>query len=140
MKNYIDLLGRILLSFIFFYDAYDSIFYFNDTRQSMINYGLTWSTDLLLIGGSIVLVLGAIMILIGYRIKLGVVLLLFYWIPVTFITHSFWNDPESMERIQSIMFMKNLSIIGGLLVLYANGTGKLSIRRLFATTRVPGTR
>ena len=138
MKNFVDLLGRVLLSFIFLYDAYDSIFYFQETKGTMQEYGLTWHTDLLLSGGITVVFLGGLLVLLGYRVRLGVILLLLYWVPVTFIVHSFWNDPEDVKRLQSVMFMKNLAIIGGLLVIWANGAGKYSVRRLFATTRVPG--
>ena len=50
MRDVIDLIGRVFLSFIFFYDAYDTIFYFKDTRDKMTEYGLTWNQDLLLYG------------------------------------------------------------------------------------------
>ena len=138
MKNYVDLLGRVLLSFIFIYDAYDSIFYFRETKENMTAYGLTWQQDLQLSGAIFLLILGGLMVLLGYRAKMGAVLLLLYWVPVTFIVHSYWNAPEEMKRLESILFMKNLAIIGGLLMVWANGTGKYSIRRLFATTKVPG--
>lgn len=139
MKNIVDLLGRVLLSFIFIYDAYDSIFYFQETKETMTAYGLTWQQDLQLYGAIFLLVVGGFMVLLGYRAKFGAVLLLVYWIPVTFIVHSYWTYPEDAQRLESIMFMKNLAIIGGLLMVWANGTGKYSVRRLFATTRVPGT-
>ena len=140
MKNLIDLLGRVLLSFIFLYEAYDSIFYFQDTKEKMTAYGLTWNQDLLLVGGIIILLLGGTLLLAGYRVGFGVLILLLYWVPVTFIVHSFWDDPEPYRRLQSIMFMKNVAITGGMLMVWANGTtGKYSIRRLFATTHVPGT-
>ena len=139
MKPIIDLTGRVLLSFIFLFDAYDSIFYFKETKITMTGYGLTWNQDLLLVGGIIVLLLGGAMLLTGYRARLGVILLLFYWIPVTFIVHSYWTYPEEEQRLQSLLFMRNIAIVGGLLMVWANGTGKYAIKRLFATTRGPGT-
>lgn len=138
MKPFIDLLGRMLLSVIFFFEAYDSIRYFDLTRQTMTEYGITWRQDLLLIGAIGVLILGATLILIGYRPALGVLLLLLYWVPVTFIVHAFWNVPQEDIREAAISFMKNIAIIGGLLMVYVNGAGKWSIKRLFATSRVPG--
>ena len=137
MKQLVDLLGRILLSFIFFHEAYDTIKYFEETRQIMTDYGLTWRQDILLYGGTSVLVLGGLMLLTGYRASFGSFLLLIYWVPVTFIVHSFWNDPESERRLHEIFFMKNLAITGGLLMVYVNGAGKYSIKRLFATFKVP---
>ena len=59
-------------------------------------------------------------------------------LPVTFIVHSFWNDAPEIAREQSMLFMKNLGIAGGLLLIIANGSRKYSIKRLFATARVPG--
>ncbi|MBI5914707.1 MAG: DoxX family protein [Bacteroidetes bacterium] len=155
MKNFTDLLGRILLSFIFLYEAYDSIFFFKETKAKMDFYGLKWQPDFLLYGAIVLLLLGGLMVLTGYRSNLGAFLLLLYWVPVTFIVHDFWNVPfeckmqvscpqlqmegtEVFRRMQGILFMKNLAIMGGLLVVLVNGSGKISIRRLFATTKVAG--
>ncbi|WP_367388743.1 DoxX family protein [Lewinella sp. LCG006] len=136
MKHIFDLLGRLFLSFIFFYEAYDSIKFFKDTKVLMTNYGLTWRQDFLLYGAIFCLILGATSILTGYRAKLGTFLLLLYWVPVTFIVHDFWNMPDPQHRIEGIHFMKNMAIIGGLMMVFANGVGKYSIKRLFATSRV----
>lgn len=138
MKDILDLVGRILIAFIFLFDAYDSIFYFKETKEAMTTYNLNWNQDLLLIGGIFVLIVGGILVLIGYRSSLGAILLLSYWVPVTFIVHSFWNDPEDVRRMQSVLFMKNLAIIGGLLMVLVNGSGRFSVKRLFATFRVRG--
>ncbi|MEO1258921.1 MAG: DoxX family protein [Bacteroidota bacterium] len=155
MKNIIDLIGRVLLAFIFLYEAYDSTFFFKATKQKMLDYGLTWQPELLLYGAITLLTLGGLMVLSGYRSSFGAMLLLLYWIPVTFIVHDYWNLPMSCmieyncpevplqgeliyRRLQAILFMKNLAIIGGLLMIWVNGSGRLSIRRLFATTKVPG--
>lgn len=158
MKDIIDLIGRIFLSFIFLYEAYDSIRFFNETVMKMHFYGLTWHPETLLYGAIVLLLLGGVMVLLGYRTGLGTTLILLYWIPVTFIVHDFWNVPpecvltvsdcpqynvegqEIYRRLQGILFMKNLAITGGLLMLWVNGSGRFSIRRLFATTKVPGAR
>ena len=105
----------------------------------MTAYGLTWRQDLLLFGAIFGLILGGTLILIGYRSGLGAILVLLYWIPITFIVHSFWNDPPDVKRIEAIHFMKNLAITGGVLMLWVNGSGRYSIKRLFATFKVPGT-
>lgn len=138
MKAFLDLLGRTLLSVIFFFEAYDSIRYFEATKQTMTEYGIIWRQDLLLTGAIGVLILGATLILIGYRSAFGALLLLLYWVPVTFIVHAFWNAPPEKLRESSIFFMKNIAIIGGLLIVYVNGAGQWSVKRLFATSRVPG--
>ena len=138
MKDFLDLLARVLIAFIFLFEAYDSIAFFKATKETMTAYNLTWNQDLLLYGAIFLLVVGGILVLLGYRSAMGAWLLLFYWIPVTFILHSWWNDPPEQQRDQLMLFMKNIAIMGGLLMIIVNGSGKYSIRRLFATTRVPG--
>ncbi|MEM1322233.1 MAG: DoxX family protein [Bacteroidota bacterium] len=137
MKDVIDLIARILIAFIFLFEAYDATVYFNSNKAEMTSYGLTWNQDLLLVGAIFILILGGVLVLIGYRSSFGALLLLLYWIPLTFIVHSWWNDPEEIRRAQSFEFMKNIAIMGGLLMIWVNGSGRYSIRRLFATTRVP---
>ena len=138
MKDIVDLIGRVCIAFLFLYEAYDSIFYYKETKAKMDIYGLTWNQDLLLVGAIILLLLGGTLVLLGYRTSFGIVLLLMYWIPLTFIIHSFWNDPEPERRLQAILFMKNIAIMGGMLIMYVNGSGRYSIKRLFATTKVRG--
>jgi len=137
-KNIIDLIGRILLAFIFLYEAYDSIAFFQFNKTMMTDYGITWNQNLLLYASIFLLIFGGILILIGYRSSLGAICLLIYWIPLTFILYSWWNDPEDVRRLHSLMFMKNMAIAGGLMMLFVNGAGKFSVKRIFATTRVPG--
>jgi len=137
MKDIIDLIGRILISIIFLYEAYDSIFYYKETKEVMTAYGFEGYQDFLIIASTICLVLGGTLLLIGYRSGFGSFLILLYWIPVTFIVHSFWNVPPEVQRIEAILFMKNLAIIGGLMLVYVNGSGRYSVKRLFATTKIP---
>lgn len=136
MRDITDLLGRIFLSAIFIFEAIDSTLYFGKTQQIMTQHSLTWKQDLLLYGAIFLLYLGGILVLLGYRSTLGAILLLMYWVPVTFIVHDFWNSPKEELRLESILFMKNMAIIGGLLMLVGKGSGRYSIKRLLATTRV----
>jgi len=136
MRDWTDLFGRILLSGMFLFEAYDSIKFYDTTQELMIEYGLTWKTEFLLSSSIVALLLGGFMILLGYRPKLGAGILLMYWLPVTFIRHSFWNDPVSIQREQTIHFVKNMAIVGGLIIVLINGTGRFSIRKLISTTRV----
>jgi len=137
MRDITDLIGRIFLSAIFIYEAVDSILYFGKTKEVMTEYGLTWNQDFLLCGAIFLLGMGGLMVLFGYRTTLGCIMLLLYWVPVTLIVHDFWNsDTDLAMRYDSIFFMKDFAIVGGLLMLVGKGSGRYSIRSLFATTRV----
>lgn len=137
MKDLFDFVGRVLLSFIFLYEAYDSVIYYQATKSKIAAYGIGGSQDLLLVGAIFLLLVGGLLLLSGYRVGLGGILVLLYWIPVTFVVHSWWNDPVAEQRYEAIMFMRNLAIAGGVLHVIAHGSGRYSIRRIFATTRVP---
>ncbi len=72
--------------------------------------------------------LGGLSILLGYRARLGAWLLVLFLVPVTLMMHRFWGvaDPM-MARLQQAMFMKNLSILGGALLITYFGAGPLSV-------------
>ncbi len=138
MKDKMDLLGRVLMSVIFYFEAYDKIFYMTPTLKTMSEYGIHWNPETLIYGSCFCLGLGATLILLGYRSGLGAFLILLYWIPLTFILDKFWEIPieDDARRNVSLHFMKNIAIVGGLLIVVVNGSGRYSIKRLFATTKV----
>ncbi len=103
----------------------------------MTEYGITWQQDILLIGLIFVLILGSIMILIGYYASIGATMILLYWLPFTLIVYSFWNDPIELRRINSLYFMRNMGTMAALLLLMANGAGEFSVRRILHVLRLP---
>lgn len=137
MKDIADLLARFFIAFIFMYEAIDSIFYFEDTKETMTAYGITWRQDLILSFMIAFLVIGALLVLIGYYSKVGSFLLLLYWVPFTFIVYSFWNDPQDLKRLHALYFMRNMGLCSALLLLLANGAGKYSVKRLIHVMRLP---
>ena len=138
MKDTTNLIARILIAIMFYYEAFDSFLLYSQTKETMTIYGLTWQQDFFL--GIIIFILsiGATLVLIGYYSNFGAFLLLLYLIPITFITYSFWNDPANVQRIQLINFMKNMAIVGGLLLLIINKPGKYSVKKLIYVMRLPG--
>ena len=137
MRDIADLLGRICLSLIFVFEALDTILFFENTKRTMTTYGLTWNQDFLLGVVIFILILGAILVLIGYFASFGALLLLMYWLPFTLIVYSFWNDHPTIQRLNALYFMRNIAVCGGLLMLMANGAGKYSVKRLIHVLRLP---
>lgn len=137
MNHAFDLIGRIMMSAIFVFEAIDSIMYAEQTKTTMADYGIFWQQDFLLYGSIVMLIIGALMLLVGYRIRFGALLLLLYWLPMTCIVFSFWNDPVELQRLNAIFFMRNIAIAGGLLVIIAHGAGKYSIKRIMRVSKIP---
>lgn len=139
MKDIAELLGRIFIAYVFIYEALDAMVFFNKTKATMKAYGIIWHQDLLLYLLIWILIVGGIMVLIGYFARFGAFLLLLYWLPFTLIVYSFWDDPVEYKRLHALYFMRNLALCGGLLMLLANGAGKYSIRSLLFRLKLPDT-
>ncbi|HUI24876.1 MAG TPA: DoxX family protein [Candidatus Kryptonia bacterium] len=123
----VGLLGRILLALIFVFSGLDKIGTFNAKQQYMAQHGIPY-TPLFLIGAILVEVIGGLSVLVGYRARVGATALALFMIPTTLIFHAHLGD-----QIQMIMFMKNLSITGGLLMVVANGSGRFSLDQRYVT-------
>ena len=73
-------------------------------------------------------ILGGLSILLGYRAKLGAWLIVLFLIPVTLMMHKFWTVSDAMmAQIQMVMFMKNVSMLGGALLISHFGAGPFSL-------------
>jgi putative oxidoreductase len=123
--KYIVLTGRILFSLIFLMSG------FNHFSSQSINYAASKSvpaTSFLVPVSGILAIAGAISIILGYKARLGAWLIVLFLVPVTFMMHDFWTitDPM-MKQIQMAMFMKNLSMLGGALLIAYFGAGPLSL-------------
>jgi putative oxidoreductase len=72
--------------------------------------------------------LGSLSILLGYRAKIGAWMIALFLIGVTPMMHNFWTvtDPM-MYQMQFVMFMKNLSMLGGALLVTQLGSGPWSL-------------
>jgi putative oxidoreductase len=68
--------------------------------------------------------LGGLSVLVGWRARVGAALLIAFLVPVTLSMHAFWavKDPM-MAQMQFAMFMKNLGLLGGALLVAHLGAG-----------------
>ena len=76
-------------------------------------------------------ILGGLSIALGFRARWGAWLLVLFLVPVTLWMHNFWTvtDPV-MRQMQMANFLKNLSMLGGALMITYFGSGPLSIDAL----------
>jgi putative oxidoreductase len=124
----VALIGRILLSCIFLVSAYAKLAEWNSSVQMMQAKGLP-APAALLVMAVLIEGLGGLAILTGLFARAGAWALFLYLIPVTIVFHSFWDVGAAQQNIQLVSFLKNLSIMGGLALLAANGPGRLCIGR-----------
>ena len=121
----ITLAGRILFSAIFIMSG------FLHFSQQEIAYaaqaGVPMAAFLVPASGVLALA-GGLSILLGYRAKIGAWLLVLFLVPVTLMMHNFWavKDPM-MAQMQMAMFLKNVTMLGGALLISQFGAGALSL-------------
>ena len=101
----------------------------------MLSYGITWQPELLLWVGAFCVALGSLLLVLGYRSKLAAVLLLVYWLPVSFALHPVWNTPPGEWREVLLSLLRYLAIAGALLLIVAHGTGRFAVRKILASAR-----
>lgn len=147
MKTLVAVLGRMCLSAIFILAGASSIWNWqgsetfllnsfcdllNYTRESQNLQGfltglIPWTNELL--GLAVVFeILGGILLFFGLKLRFASFLLLLFLIPTTIVCHHFWYLEGPEREVQTIMFFKNLSILGGLMIVLAFGKGGASSR------------
>jgi putative oxidoreductase len=72
-------------------------------------------------------ILGAISVLSGWKARWGAAALVVFLVPVTLVFHDFWAYQGAEAQLQTVQFLKNVSIGGGLLAIFAAGPGALSV-------------
>jgi putative oxidoreductase len=122
----LTLIARILLAAIFITAGLSKIGGFEGTVGYIASKGLPFAGLIAALTIAIE-VLGGIAIVLGYKVRIAGFVLAVFTILAAIIFHSFWNVPADQAYIQNIMFMKNLSMAGGLLLLTVFGAGGFSI-------------
>jgi putative oxidoreductase len=121
IKAFSILIGRIFLVLIFLNSGIGKVGNFAGTEKYMAQFGMPW-TSFFLLGAIFLELVGSITVILGYFTRFGALFLIVFLIPATLIFHS-----DFSERIQMIMFMKNMSMLGGCLMLLGAGPGKISL-------------
>jgi len=127
------LVGRNMLGLLFVISGVEKIGAFSDTAVYMASAGLP-AVSVLLILAIIVEIGGGGAICLGWQTRLGALVILLFTATVTIVFHRFWNMPPDQAAVQRLFFMKNVSVMGGLILLMAFGPGRMA----FHFDRGPG--
>ena len=116
------LIGRVLLASVFVMTAWGG----SPNVGYLTSLGLSnpafWSS----VAIAVEVVIGITLIL-GVATRYGALLAILYVIIATVLAHRYWEYPQAQQMVQYIFFTKNLSMLGGLLVLFVTGAGKYSV-------------
>ncbi len=123
------LLGRLALGAIFVKSGLQKLLALSAFAASLAGRGVPQSETWALIGATVEFV-GGVLILTGFKTRYASLLMILFVIVATGISHRFWEYAEAARRLQESQFFKNLSIIGGFLLLFVTGSGRFGLDAL----------
>jgi putative oxidoreductase len=135
----VPLFGRIFMAVVFLISG---LFKVAGYGQS-VGYAATKGLPLagVAIGcAAAVEILGGLAVLVGFKVRIAAWLLFLYLIPTTLVFHNFWTLGGFERQDNMSHFLKNLAIMGGLLLLAANGAGAYSLDARGGKTVIGGFR
>lgn len=78
------------------------------------------AASLLIVVVGVLLLIGRLSILLGLMPKMGVVAIVVFFVPVTFMMHDFWAIEDSqLRQMQMVRFLKNTALLGSALMFAA---------------------
>ena len=141
IRLFTTVLARFFISLVFLAGAVNKILHWHETERALLNTLCEWQvhlgfsdglqdclamlipwTPMLLLIATLFELLGGLAVLLGVKEKLGATLLLLFLIPTTILMHQFWFVEGAMRELQLAHFLKNLAILGGLLLILLKGT------------------
>ncbi|NNG04980.1 MAG: DoxX family protein [Inquilinus sp.] len=126
VEKFGPVVGRTLLVIVFLLSGVNKVFNWDGTAGYMASVGMPMIP--LFLAGAIVLEIGgSLSVILGFKARWGALALIVFTIPTTLIFHAYWSVDPAQMQLQMIMFMKNLGLTGGLLMVMAFGAGPVSL-------------
>jgi len=126
VQNTAALVGRILLVLMFLTSAFGKVTGFEGT----VGYIASKHLPLPQVGAIIAILceLGAgILLLVGFKARWAALVLAIFTLAAGILFHDYWNADAAAKMGQQINFWKNVSITGGMLMVFAFGPGRYSV-------------
>jgi putative oxidoreductase len=120
------LTARVLLALMFLLAGLSKFAGLDGTAGYIASKGLPMA-GLLAFGTAALEVGGAVLLIVGWKARWAALALAVFTLMASVLFHNYWAMPADQQMMQQLMFMKNLAVAGGLLVLFAFGPGSLSL-------------
>jgi putative oxidoreductase len=130
VESLVPLAGRLVLAWYFLSQAYRYALDWNNTAIliSMRNIPLP---PVLLAVAVAATVLASVSLLLGFRTRIGALVLLAITLALTVTLHNFWHIRAPIARNADYdLFARNVAIAGGLLIVVGLGSGPFAMDNL----------
>ena len=119
----VEFLGRLLLSALFLIEGLGKISIQEDVIMYMEDYGVP---GILFLPALVLEILFPLLLIVGYKTKWTASIMALFTITVAIIFHT-----DFSESMQLILFLKDIAIAGGFMIIIAHGPGKISLDHYF---------
>ena len=127
-KDVAALAGRVLLALMFVLAGYGKIGGFEGVTSAIASKGLPLPP----VAAGIALVVelvGGLMLVVGWKARWAALAIAIFTLFASIFFHDFWTMTDQAARTNQLMFLKNIGVIGGMLMVFAFGPGRYSIDR-----------
>ncbi|OAF09951.1 hypothetical protein AYJ54_12195 [Bradyrhizobium centrolobii] len=129
--NLLILIGRILLAWVFVGSAYGAITNFSGSVGYFRSLNLP-APELFTATTVALEVLMSAGLIFGLGTRYVAILVFLFVLAATAIAHRYWDYPPGPQQIgQYNNFLKNISIMGGAILIFVTGAGRFSLDRKF---------
>lgn len=118
--------GRLLLALMFIVAGFGKLTDIPGTAGYIASGGLPFG-EVLAVAVGLLELLGGLALVIGFQARWAALALGLFTLAASLLFHPFWAVPAEQAMVQQLMFMKNLSVAGGLLIVAALGAGAPSL-------------
>jgi len=126
IQNALNLLGRVLFAALFLPAGIGKLTGFAGTVGYIASVGLPAPT-LGAVLALVVEIVGSLALLAGFGTRLASLVLAMFTLAASFFFHAYWSVPADQAFVTQLLFFKNIAVVGGLLVLAAQGAGGWSL-------------
>ncbi len=126
-QDFLLLVARVSFGWIFISSGWRKLMDIPAFVKTMPNRGLP---DFLGYIAPPVEFIGGVCIVLGFATRYAAVVMLLFVIIATFSSHRYWNFPPAQMGNQSAHFWKNVSMMGGSVLLFITGAGRIALDRM----------
>lgn len=125
--SFLLLVGRVMMGWIYVESGWRKLTGMDAFIASLVRRDVPYATVMGWIGAPLEF-LGGLALVLGAYMRCAAIAMIVFTIVATLIGHRYWEIAEPVaRRMQQSHFAKNITIIGGLILLYVTGGGRFSI-------------
>jgi putative oxidoreductase len=123
-QDFFLLVGRVMIGWIFLQSGWGKLFNIAGVATTFPRRGLAPWMAYISVPAEF---LGGLFLILGFATRYTVLVMLFFTIVASFSSHAYWSVPDAQRVNQATNFWKNVSIMGGLIVLFVSAAGRISL-------------